>query len=265
MFEEPSLKASHNEDDVVAGYGCTEQDVFSATSVGSGDETKYTCQATQLPRFTMPLAWYDVRQYLADYRSGNVSLRHMLVSFIYVSYFYASLAYRGTLGRPVRSLYDGFQSFGEDVPFPRRHGSIPAGQITPTATLNLQPGELVRVKSYGEILATLHGSNMNRGMLFDAELVPFCGGVYRVKTRVNRFINEKTGMMWTLQTPAIMLEGVWCQSRYSYCSMFCPRSIYSWWREIWLERVAEKKRSIIIENSSPPMWRQIVRRLTRRY
>jgi hypothetical protein len=22
--------------------------------------------------------------------------------------------------------------------------------------------------------------------------------------------------------------------------MFCPRAIYSWWREIWLERVVEE-------------------------
>jgi len=35
-----------------------------------------------------------------------------------------------------------------------------------------------------------------------------------------------------------MLENVWCQSRYSDCRMFCPRSIYSWWREAWLERVS---------------------------
>jgi hypothetical protein len=236
---DPSLRESY-QDQVVVRHGCTEQDVLRAASERSGDETKYTCQATQLPRFTMPLTWYDVGQYLEDYRSGNVSLRRILAGFIYVSYFYGSLAYRGRLGRPGRWFYDWFQSFWGGVPFPRRHGTVPAGQITPTATLNLQPGELVRVKSYNEILATLDTVDMNRGMLFDAELVPFCGGVYRVKTRVNKFINEKTGIMSTLKTPAVILEGVWCQSRYSYCRMFCPRSIYSWWREIWLERIADK-------------------------
>ena len=55
------------------------------------------------------------------------------------------------------------------------------------------------------------------------------------RRRVDRFIDEKTGVMKSLKTPAIILEGVWCQSRYSNCRMFCPRSIYSWWREIWLE------------------------------
>jgi hypothetical protein len=99
----------------------------------------------------------------------------------------------------------------------------------------------VRVKSYEEILATLDGLS-NRGMNFDAELVPYCGGVYRVRTRVERFINEKTGKMSVMKTPAVMLDGVWCQSRYSDCRMFCPRSIYGWWREIWLERVDDSSR-----------------------
>ena len=112
---------------------------------------------------------------------------------------------------------------------PRRHCS-----------LNLQPGELVRVKSYPEILATLNtGTLKNRGMMFDAELVPYCGRVYRVKARVERFLSEQTGRMMSLKTPAVILEGVWCQAHYSYFRMGCPRCLHSWWREIWLERVNE--------------------------
>jgi hypothetical protein len=30
-------------------------------------------------------------------------------------------------------------------------------------------------------------------MMFDAELVPYCGRVYRVKARVERFLSEQTG------------------------------------------------------------------------
>jgi hypothetical protein len=74
-------------------------------------------------------------------------------------------------------------------------------------------------------------------MYFDAEMVPYCGGVYRVRTRVTKFINETTGKMAIMKTPAVILEGVICKSYYSNCRMFCPRSIYSWWREVWLERV----------------------------
>ena len=88
-----------------------------------------------------------------------------------------------------------------------------AGETTPTATLDLQPGELVRVKSHNEILSTLDSNNKNRGLFFDAELVPYCGGTYCVRARVSNFIDEKTGKMSSLRTPAIILENVWCQSR----------------------------------------------------
>ena len=36
--------------------------------------TRYICQATQLPYFTTPLPWWDIRQYFEDYVSGNVTL-----------------------------------------------------------------------------------------------------------------------------------------------------------------------------------------------
>ena len=221
---------------------CSEEDVWKATRVQDhqpGEEPTYSCQATRLPCFTTPLRWWDIRQYVEDYTSGNVALGRIVRGVIYVSYCQLTLARRNRLGSPARWIYDQFQMLVGGVPFPRRKGSVPAGQPTPACTLNLQPGELVQVKSYKEILATLDGVK-NRGMNFDAELVPYCGGVYRVKARVERFINEKNGKMAILKTPAVMLEGVWCQSRYSECRMFCPRGIYSWWREIWLERVPQR-------------------------
>jgi hypothetical protein len=221
---------------------CTEEDVRKGTRAQNqqlGDETRYICQATQLPYFTTFLPWWDMRQYLEDYTSGNATLRRMFLGFVYISYYHLTQAWRGRLGRPSRWLYDRVQSLWGGIPYPRRTGTIPTGQPTPTCTLNLQPGELVRVKSYKEIRTTVDGHNMNRGLAFDAELVPYCGGIYRVKTRVNNFIDEKTGKMRSLKTPAVMLEGVWCRSRYSNCKMFCPRSIYSWWREVWLERIPE--------------------------
>jgi hypothetical protein len=101
------------------------------------------------------------------------------------------------------------------------------------------PGELVRIKSYRAILATIDQSNKNRGMIFDGEMVPYCGGSYRVLKRIDKIINEQTGKMQEIKTPCIILENVVCQARYSKCRLFCPRSIYSYWREIWLERNSE--------------------------
>ena len=116
------------------------------------------------------------------------------------------------------------------------------GEPTPSRALNLQPGELVRVRSHEEILQTLNTESKNRGLLFDAEMVPFCGKTYRVLQRVSKIINEQTGKMQEMKTPCITLESVFCQSRYSQCRLFCPRSIPSYWREIWLERVSGSAR-----------------------
>jgi len=220
---------------------CSEDDVWSETRVNNTESTegpRFVCQATQLPYFTKLLPWWDIRQYLEDYASGNVTLGRMMCGFVYAIYQMVIKSGIG-LGHPLRWLYDGFQSLWRGIPYPRKRGTIPVGQPTPTGTLDLRPGELVRIKSYKEILSTLNAENKNRGLYFDAEHVPYCGGVYPVKTRVRKFVDEKTGKLVTLKNDSIILEGVVCQARYSNCRMFCPRGIYPWWREIWLERASE--------------------------
>jgi hypothetical protein len=117
-------------------------------------------------------------------------------------------------------------------------GTVPAGARTPDASLDLQAGEIVRVKSFAAILQTIDESYKNRGMKFDAEMTPYCGGTYTVRERVHQIIDEKTGRMLNLQRPCIVLDGVVCQSIYSDCRYFCPRSIFAYWREIWLKRVS---------------------------
>jgi hypothetical protein len=218
---------------------CTEADVIAGTrdtSGGSGDETKYVCQATQIPRATTPLAWWDLSQYLEDYQSGNVGLRRLACGFVYACYYNLSESGIG-LGAVMRRLYNAFQAVWGGIPYPRLGGTIPAGQRTPSATLNLQPGEFVRVRRYAEILATLDTDHKNRGLLFDAEAVPYCEGTYRVARRVQKILDERTGILRHMKTDSIVLQDVYCQSRYSDCRMFCPRSIDSYWREIWLERI----------------------------
>ncbi len=74
-------------------------------------------------------------------------------------------------------------------------------------------------------------------MGWDAEFVPYCGGTYKVLRRVNKMIEEKHGRMVEMKNPCIILQDVVCKARYSDCRMFCPRQIYPYWREIWLERV----------------------------
>jgi hypothetical protein len=220
---------------------CTEADVLTGTRADNAESPEpftYTCQGTEVLEFTRPLPWWNVGQYMEDFTSGNATLSRLLAGFLYAGYY--KLARRRTLGRPFRTAYDGFQTFWGGLPFPRRTGNIPADQPTPEHVLNLQEGEFVRVKSYKEILTTLDLNGNNRGLHFDSEMVPYCGGTYQVRSRLSKFIDEKTRKLVTMKKPAIVLEDVWCQSRYSECKMFCPRSIYSWWHEVWLERLPEK-------------------------
>jgi hypothetical protein len=113
-----------------------------------------------------------------------------------------------------------------------------AGRLTrtPTEVLNLRPGELVEIKSKEEILETLDTKGMNRGMTFDGEQIKYCGQRARVLRRVERILDERTGKMMHFKNDCIVLEGVTCTGKYN---QYCPRSIYPYWREIWLRRVEE--------------------------
>jgi hypothetical protein len=217
---------------------CHESDLWTHTQKAdaNGEAPVYVCQATQLPYMTSALAWWDIRQYIEDYRSGNAGLWNIFCGLVYATYYNISHAGIGA-GPVMRWLYDRFRGLWGGTLFPRHTGRIPEGKPTPAVSLNLQPGEIVRVKAHKEILKTLNTNSMNRGMYFDAEQVPYCEGTYTILKRVTKIINERTGQMQEMKTPCIILDSVFCQGKYSPCRMFCPRGIYSFWREIWLERV----------------------------
>lgn len=217
--------------------GCTEADLAraacpSTVSVGDRIEPVYRCQITQLLAATQPLAWWDIRQYARDLACGNVTLGRMLKSFVFAGY--RQLLNIGIGYRPLLALYNGFQSLRGKPRYPYLKGTL---SKTPTGVLDLKPGEFVRVKPYEDILATLNTRNRNQGLYFDGEMVRYCGGTYRVEKRVNRILNEKTGQMMHFSNPCIILRDVYCRSELSDRRLFCPRAIYPYWREIWLERV----------------------------
>src|SRR6266540_4044658 len=81
---------------------------------------------------------------------------------------------------------------------------------------------------------TVDANNRNRGMSFDAEMLKYCGRQARVLRRVDRIIDEPSGRMMRLKNPCIILEDVICTSG---VHRLCPRAIYPYWREIWLQRV----------------------------
>lgn len=216
----------------VPAPGLTRIESFCTRNGGNGEETIYRCQATTLPEYTTPLNWWDVRQYVRDLQTGNTSLGNF-VRVMSLAAFRALLRL-GIGSRWLLSGYNTLQRIRGGRPYPSVGG---VQNSTPVQELDLRPGEQVRVKDLDEINATLDRQSKNRGMRFDPEMARFCGGTYRVAKRVDMIINEATGQMMHFGTPAIILEDVFCRSELSSCRLFCPRSIYSYWREIWLERV----------------------------
>lgn len=204
----------------------------------NGAEIHYRCQATDLLKASDPLPWWDIRQYARDVWSGNVGLLD-LVKAVLFRVFQKTL--RITAYRAQIRSYNCFQSWRGGTPYPYLWGTL---DKTPRETLDLQPGDLVQVKSHEKILETLSTKNKNLGLRFDAEMVPYCGSVHRVRARVERIIDERTGKMITFSRDCLVLDDVICRAEYSERRLFCPRSIYPYWREIWLKRVEEAPKSL---------------------
>ena len=181
----------------------TRATLLAATRKGGAapDDERFSCQATELLRAAperIP-AW-DGRQYLQDVRSGNASLL-------------------ATIRAIAIGMFNEYQDFSRRfVPKPLRiRGGMRlpfiAGRLekTPEGTLDLQPGEPVRIKSKQEIVSTLDVNNSNRGLSFDPEMLWYCGLEARVLRRVERLIDERTGELLRLKRPCIVLEGVTCR------------------------------------------------------
>jgi hypothetical protein len=99
----------------------------------------------------------------------------------------------------------------------------------------------VQVRPRDEIMQTLNEKQRNRGLWFDVEMIPYCGGTYRVLRRVEKIIDERSGKLISLPGACIILEGVTCKGCLSMRRMFCPRAIYPYWREVWLRRAAQDR------------------------
>jgi hypothetical protein len=200
--------------DVVALRARIEPNV-RASGEGEGDDVRWKCQVTQANEASVPLSNTDPHPYFNELRSGNVGPLTFVKVMARVAYMQPLHRFK-LLRRPK----------GPNETSPPR-----------PEPLNLQPGEWVRVKPWEEIEATLTTEAKNRGLSFDIEMVPFCGQVTQVRGRVARIIEEHTGRMLRFRSDCIKLEGVVCSGELSTGRFFCPRKIYPYWREAWLERV----------------------------
>ncbi|MFC5158885.1 hypothetical protein ACFPOI_09055 [Nonomuraea angiospora] len=194
---------------------------------GPEGEERFRCQATELLRAAPEqLPFRDMRQYVTDIQVGNAGVGSTLRTLLF-------------------GLFNRYQRLSRKFPkWLRIKGGLAWGFVrpgphtgrTPTGTTDLQPGELVRIKSRDEIIATLNTKGFNRGLGFEEDMARSCGRVARVSARVERCIDEKTGEMLEMKNPCIALEGIICDGVYK---SNCPRAFVPFWREIWLERISE--------------------------
>jgi hypothetical protein len=210
------------------GNGCDVDALQRATRVppkaDAPAEVKYRCQATEMFRATTAAHW-DPFLYAKDITSRNLSpwdfLRYGLLAIV--------------------------NRFRRFPPIQGRAGSsTPAGDV-----LDLKAGEWVEVRSKEEILETINGKLRHRGLSFDVEMLPYCGKRFRVLRRVERLIDDTSGKMLLPRTACIILEDVVCGGCLSRNRMFCTRSIYPYWHEVWLKRVETGMDAPAVSGSKP--------------
>jgi hypothetical protein len=190
----------------------------------ASDRPVYSCQATELTRAApVRIPLWDLRQYVQDVRTGNAPARQVVRGI-------AIGAFNRMQDLTRRKLPESLRIHGGQR-YPFIHGTA---KKSPDERLDLQPGEWVRIKSIEEISATLDLHTSNRGLSFDREMLKYCGRTAQVLRRVDHIIDESSGHMLTMKTPCIVLADVICTADYHRS---CPRGIYPYWREIWLERV----------------------------
>ena len=200
-------------------------EINSRMGGGSDGEVRYSCQATELLRAAPTcLPFRDLGQYVRDVTSRNAGVLSVLRAF--------GVGLFNRMQHSSKKILPRRLWFRNGLRWRFLKGGL-VGQ-TPTGKLDLHPGELVRIKTKDEIVATLDETMRNRGLGFDEEMSRFCGQIAVVQARVERCIDEKTGRMLTMKSPCITLENIVCEGVYT---VNCPREFVPFWREIWLERV----------------------------
>jgi len=173
----------------------------------------YFCQASELWKAANQLSrWERFTRCFAEIRAGNCGALQM-AERIGIWLFWRT-----------RRLFLGAYARGSN-------------KTTPVGSLNLQPGELVEVRSIDSIIETLNETAHNRGLWFSPDMRLLCGRQQRVARRIDKLIVDGTGEMRQLRN-TVYLEGSVCGCPYAAFGG-CSRSEFVYWREIWLRRPSD--------------------------
>jgi hypothetical protein len=188
-------------------------EVSKVAAVSNTSTTKYICQFTQLAAASTPIRSWDVRADLRPLLAGNVT---------FAAFWVAALT----------RLFNRVQQLRGGVGYPPRPTT--AGVAAPPRDERFAPGDVVRVRDAEEIIATLDAGGRNRGLWFDQDMLKYCGRTCVVRKRVDRLIDDATGLMRVMKSPCIVLEDV----DYSGETLrFAAQEEHLYWRDVWLKRV----------------------------
>jgi hypothetical protein len=197
---------------------------LTAAARRSEDSSAFRCQATEHFRASSPIPRHHYVQYLADVRTRNATPWVVIRGLSIMAFNKYQRLSRRIVPRWLRI------KGGRDYPF-----VIGTGTGARTPVTDLQPGDLVEVRSKADIMATLGPDQRNRNMWFDAEMLPFCGRRARVQRKVNQLLDERSGKMIKV-SDCVVLQDVVCLGLYH---QFCQRAIQPYWRSAWLRKIEE--------------------------
>lgn len=100
--------------------------------------------------------------------------------------------------------------------------------------VDLEPDDVVRIRSLDEIERTLGFRRKLKGCTFMNAMKPYCGTTQKVFKPVKRMVDERDGKLKRVKG-VVLLEGVTCQGIEQYGS--CDRSCFYFWRKEWLEKI----------------------------
>ena len=185
-----------------------ELDLFEFAKQGE----QFFCQSSEIVNASKPLPWWEPRQYALDLLDNRISVTQWLKGLFIA--FYNKMAH-----------VTGRQSW--------RFVAGPGTYNGTRSDLNLQPGDLVRVKPLERIRETLDAEGKHQKLLFAPSMAEYCGSVMRVQKRVERIVLEASPRQRAIKD-TVLLEGATCDG---VCHRLCPRQSLLFWRECWLEKV----------------------------
>ena len=230
---------------------CTEQDVLRATSRGRGKRRDLYAlclpdhAASRIHAATAVVEPGAVRGRTTG--SGNTTSLLKMARGLFYSIF---VRYPTRLA-PARYIYNSLRKRDRWNAEPRRLGQGSGGRAHRYVDLNLEPGDLVRVKTHQPDFDDARPAQQKPRALLRCRDGAVRGGSIGALAggSLHRRVQDRETMM-SLKTPAVILEGAFCGLHLRERRTFCPR-VFTRGGEVWgLERGFWKRRSATADSTA---------------